>query len=78
MGSNNIDDEDKIDEFHNKGSKKIKKKYDSKTTKKGKNSLNLNGEFPPNADEVKNLPKDEELTPLQADQKWEEKSKTSS
>ncbi|XP_046854294.1 uncharacterized protein LOC124447415 isoform X2 [Xenia sp. Carnegie-2017] len=75
MGSNNIDDDNKNDEVLNKGSKKIKKKYDSKTTKKGKNSLSLNGEFPPNADEVKNLPKDEELTPLQADKKLEEKRK---
>jgi hypothetical protein len=35
----------------------------------------LNGEFPPNADEAKNLPKDEELTPEQAERKMADKSK---
>ena len=75
MGSNNKDDDE-----DSKGSKETGSaggdimKESSGKSGNDEDMPDLNGEFPPTADEAKNLPKEEELTPEQADRKMADRS----
>ena len=71
MGSNNKDDDDDEDSKGSKGPDSL----DGDIMGKSSEKLDLNGEFPPSADQVKNLPKDDELTAEEANRKMSDKSK---
>ena len=73
MGSKNKDDDD-----DDKSSQESDGDIMSKSSGKSggsKGTPDLSGEFPPSADQVENLPKDEELTAEQADRQMADKSK---
>ncbi len=77
MGSNNKDD-DEQDSKGSKGTDSSDEDIMSKSSGKsgGSNDVpDLTGEFPPTADQMKNLPKNPELTAKEVDKKMADKSK---
>ena len=78
MGSKNKDDDDDEDDKSSEESKESDEDIMSKSSGKSgdsKGTPDLSGEFPPSADQVANLPKDEELSVEQADRQMADKKK---
>ena len=77
MGSNNKDDEDDDDKDSKglKGTDSPDEDIMSKSTEKPGKMPDLNGDFPPTAEEAARLPKDKELTPEEAARKMADKSR---
>ena len=75
MGSHNKDDSDDDDSQGSKGTSSSDGDIMSKNSADSKKVPDLNGEFPPTADEVKNLPKEKQLTSEEATRKMAEKRK---
>ena len=74
MGSNNKDDDHDVKD--SEGSKGAgSSDGDIMNTADSNKAPDLNGEFPPTADEIKKLPKEKELTAEQVSRKMAEKRK---